>query len=151
MQSLKLAYSRAVLLYLSINICKFHYWSDHFKNISRNLYNHFNNIINNLLNLTNLQKQYKNKLVPAIKYNKNDLFDYVLQKIRKDELKFKYKWNKFGCSENMKLLDYLIKQKDDWILNEKTLNDIFVYFDNKYHKKILQTKCFQFGMEYNFE
>ena len=96
-----------------------------------------------------LHNKFSNKLIIDLKYDENKLNEHIFQYISRDKLRFKYKYDKFGASENMKLMEFLTKQNKDWKLNKQGLNEICVLFKNKYSDKILQEKCLNYGYEYN--
>lgn len=149
LQSLKLAYARATLLYISINFDKFKYWNKYIKKIHENAYYKINEIINHCNNIKYIKNKNKKFLIGQIFYDKEELNKNVFKQIKKNKLKFKYKWQHFGQQENLELMEYILKQKKEWSLNKKTLQDIFLYFDRRFLKETLRRKCFQYGVEYN--
>ena len=144
--SLKLGYIRADIVMMSVNIMKFKYW----KHWLMENYNPVCTEMNKLVQqVTQLQFLNKNKsLVPEIPQNKSINEAYIQQKVLKHSLRFQYKWHKWGISENEKLLNYLCNKSENWILNEKELNLLYIYFDKKFSKDILQKKCFKYGCDY---
>lgn len=152
LQSLQLAYTRCVVLYLSINFIKFEYWRNYIDKRWQQLYHQINEIINNVNNLEYIKQKTKNDLVPQIKFNRDEMYKYTLKNIQKDKLKFRYKWNAFTTSETMQLLEWLFQQgEDDFILNQHKLNDLFNYFEQRFSTECLRKKCLKFGIEYVFE
>ena len=95
-----------------------------------------------------LHNKFTNKLIIDIKYDKKKINEEIYNNISRDKLVFKYKYDKFGTSENMKLLEYLSKQDQDWTLNPQTLNDVCLLYKNKYSDEFMKQKCFNYGYEY---
>ena len=157
MQSLPLAYSRVTLLFLCANFSKYHYWNDKYFNsddkLIKQLDKEFNDILNDTLYLTNIRNMNKNKLIPEIKDESDKIFKMIQDKIKKDGLKFKYKYNEFTYQHNMQLLEHLSQQKKKnkyFTLNKDTLTYIYEnVFNKKFSRKTLYRKCFQYGFEYH--
>ena len=133
---------------MAINFKKFEIWRGYIKNLNNNLYNNITKIMNDVNYLSDIQKKKKKKLIPTIKYDENELMNIILFKLKKDKLKFKYNYEKFCTSDNMDLLHYLLERDDKWLLNETTLNDIFIHFERRFRKDTLREKCLDLGYEY---
>ena len=150
-QSLNLAYARADILFISINILKFKYWEQEIGNISVKLKHEFNLIINNILNMENIRKNNKNKLITNIVFDEYKYQQKIYEKIIEDNHKFKYSWNKFGASESLQLIKYVSEQDYDWKFNENELNKLFIFFDKKFSKNKLREKVMSLGIEFHFD
>ena len=132
-----------------MNIHKYFFWLDwltvNYNTIQKNI----GQIIIKLKNLQPLQQINETCLVPEIKINKYEMQQQLFRQIKKDQLKFKYKWRYWGESENLDLLKYFDQQPKDWILNENTINDLYQnIFGLKFTKKWIRHKCLKFGIEY---
>ena len=91
------------------------------------------------------------QLVPQIKCPEKEIEQIVMKNVKKDQLKFKYKWHFWNQYESMKLLNYLFEKQNEnkeWKLNNKTLSQLFLDFDRKYSIDKLKEKCLSYGIEY---
>ena len=115
-----------------------------------NLANKFNAIINNILNLDYIRYENKNVLIPNIVIDEEKLKQSTMQKICRDQLKFKYKWDKFGTNDYLQLIEYISTQKKNWKFNSAELHKIFIMFERKFSKDKLRQKVMSLGIEYFF-
>lgn len=146
------------ILFLSSNFNKYFYWStnSYFTNGDdklKQLGDDFNQVISDTMYLESIQHMNENILVPEIKYDKEIIFNIVLEKVRADGLKFKYKYEKFSQSHNMILLEYLLneqhKKGQKFVLNEDSLKYISDdLFKKKFKPELLRRKCSDYGFEF---
>ena len=148
-QSLKLAYSRTTIIFLCINFIKFERWRNWMKKNYKSTYDKFNKITKEVNNLTLIKKKRKH-LVPHINYDQKKIMNIIYQKIINDKLKFKQKHEKWTEVENLSLLQYICNQSKCWILTNKTLHKMWLYFEKRYTKDFLRRKCYKYGIDYCF-
>ena len=121
------------------------------QNVSIDLHERMEYVVLELKHLHSVKKLLETNLVPQIIINKNDERDELLNYIMESKLVHKYKWEKFGAADYMELLEYVLKQEDDWQLNQKTLDNIFHFFKGRFSPSLLQRKLFKYGIDYNFD
>lgn len=148
-QNIATSYTRAVVLKLSINLRKFNNIDMYIKKkISFDLYQNFDLLNKKILGLHFIQKEFKNKLIPTVQYNKSKFNDFVSKKLKNDKLRFNTKWEHFDTKQHMILIEWLLKQSTKWKLNDDSLHELFLYFKKRFRKEILREKCFKYGIEF---
>ena len=150
-QSLILALQRSTIFFISINIKKFYLNSDWIENeVSTKLHQEFEKVISEVSNLYKVKKLFNKHLVPKISMNDEEQRQLFMKEIVKCKLRFKFDYEYFGASETMELLNHLMKQDNNWKLNNDTLREIYNLFDRRFAPKILQHKCLKFGIEFDY-
>ena len=144
---LLLAYSRASLSFLTINLKKIDYWSEYLQTNYGQIYTKLDEIREQLYNIQILTEQ-NDYLIPQINADDDKLNESIVELVKKHQLKFKYKWNFWGYYESIELFEYLINTPKGWKLNEKTLKQIDNHFENKFATDFLKLKCYEYGFEY---
>ena len=109
-------------------------------------------VVKKLKNLHNIKEKFLEKnLVPQISIDKKEERELLLNKIKQTKLTHRYEYEKFGVSDYMELLEYVLKQDDDWQLNKKTITEIFYHFKGRFSVSILKRKLFKYGIDYHFD
>ena len=160
-------YIRSDIWFLSVNINKFHYWTNELIENHHELYIEFEEIIKKIDNLeyyaSNKIEMTGNKLIPSIplyvkekKSNRGkhlqEVDDLINDRIQIDKLKFKQPFespNKWGPFEMYSILER--KQDRKWKLNKKTLHQLFIQFNRRWTKQEIKQYCSQTGIDFIYE
>lgn len=107
-------------------------------------------IYKNVTSIQNIQKDFESNFIPQITNESQLVYKYMMIKLQKDQLRFKYKWEKFDLNAHLKLINYILDKPVEWILNDNTLTELEHFFDDKFPQDILRRKCQEYGIEYQF-
>ena len=147
-QGLLRAYSRSTLIFLSVNIKKFKYWSTYLQKNYPEIYQQLYQIREDLFNLTILNEKENENLIQSIAIDDNELNDSIKKLVKKHNLKFKYQWDYYGECENLELINWLADKPSDFELTETTLKQLTDHFENRFSAKFLRQKCYDYGINF---
>ena len=146
-QSLSLAYKRANLIWLCINLYRWNYWYKVFKSENNQLFTKIRNVVNRYTFLMPFLKQYETCLVPKISVNQQQNETVLCEKIHQHKLEFEFKYEHWTIHENWKLMNYF-ERKQSFYLNNTILDELYIkVFERKFDKEIIKKKCFKIGVE----
>lgn len=83
--------------------------------------------------------------------SKRQMTEWLENKVREDGLRYSYEYSGWNLGAATKLRSYLCDQSEKWSLNEKSLERLCEYFNNEYTSKTLRNKCFEYGIDYEFD
>ena len=145
-QSCLLLYARTVILFLSINITVFKFWKkndNYIKKKQPKVYHEMDEILQHLSLLTSIKNIFDQCSIPHIINNYDDIKKELLVVLKRDDMQFKFNYEKFNWVDSIKILQWICeqKQKDSVRFNAKLFSQMFNYFDRRYNPKILRKIC----------
>lgn len=98
-----------------------------------------------------IQMEALKTLIPKIIIDKSTMDNFIHQLLKKDDIRFKCSTGTWSKKEDEQLLYYLKRQKiKNYILTEKEINYLHKNeFHQRFYKKTIIHKCFQFGWRYD--
>ncbi len=142
--------TRVCLAFIEMNQTKYYFWKHDLYEKYPSIHDEMNNIFNNLTNLKLLSDLYQNVACPHIHYDKLKIKKIIHSKILRRKIKFKYdKTEKWGLYERQQLLVYIDSKDDNWQLNRQTLEEIYLFFKQRFSIKQLKLACYYYGYSFN--
>ena len=125
---------------------KFQYWEHDLMDNYPRIYDKMEQLIQELLTMNFIEK--KKELIVVVEIDEEHDLEVIEKKVLQHELRFKYKYEYFSQKHNELLLQYLCTKGNDWQLNDQTLKQLYLYFNNKFSTKLLKRKCFEYGCDF---
>lgn len=81
---------------------------------------------------------------------KKDISELIKENVRQDGLRYQFEFAGWSLAAGSKLRQYLCTRPLGWSLNDQSLNDLCKHFNNEYTSHTLRKKCFEYGIDYEY-
>ena len=117
---------------------------------NHNIYHEFNDIIYNTNSLKKIKSYFSKKFIPQIQYDKKQIKHLLINRIKRDKIRFKIATETWSLYDHLEIQQYIL-EKEDFVLNEKSLNEIDALLNHRHNIEKVRMKIQNYGFQFRFD